>query len=303
MKKISLEEMKQRIKERFPEEEFEIIKYESSGKPGIVKCLHCNEEIEVSIFKNFLAKNKRYGCKNCHGLWRERENKINEIKQYYDIIETYVKESHTYYKIQCKNCGHIRDTTLNNIIKNLDCGCKTNTYRNRTGQEFIKECNKYYNNELELVGEYKNQTTKVLLRHLPCGMIWEVRPSDIIHGRSHCPKCKTQESLGEKRIKEFLIQNNISFLQEKILNDNSRQRFDFFLPNYNLAIEYNGRQHYEFVKFFHKNEEGFKQSIQRDKKKKEYCDKNNIELLIISYQEDKDIEKILSQKLLNKFND
>lgn len=191
MRKIDRKECEQRIKERFPEEQFELLEYESLGKPGKIKCLRCGELIKINKMSNFFAKNKRYGCKNCYGLWRDREVKINIIKEKYDILETYVKETHTYYKVKCKNCGHIRDTSLKNLYSHLDCGCVTNVYRNRTGQEFINECNKYYNNELELIGEYKNQTTKVLLRHIPCNFIWSVRPSDIIHGKSHCPKCRT----------------------------------------------------------------------------------------------------------------
>lgn len=301
MKKISLEEIERRIKIRFPLENFQIIKYQTLGKPGKVKCLKCNQIIEISKFNNFFAKNKKYGCKNCNGLWLQREEKINKIKKYYNIIDTKVKNTHTYYKIKCKQCGHVRETTLNNIIKHLKCGCKTGVYKNRNGQQFINECNKYYNNELELVGKYINQTTKVLIRHKPCGMIWLVRPADIIHGKSHCPKCRTYESLGAKRIKDFLKLNNIDFEQEKKLN-NSKQRFDFFLPKYNLAIEYNGKQHYYFIPFFHKTQKGFKEYQDRDNKKYQYCKKNKINLLIISYKEDNNIEKILSQ-YLNKFND
>lgn len=296
MKKISLDELKTRIKIRFPEEEFKVLEYESLGKPGKIKCLNCGEIIEINKVSNFFAKNKKYGCKQCNGLWRQRENKINQIKEFYIILDTYVKNTHTYYKVKCKKCGHIRETTLANLTKNLKCGCETSVYRDRTPQEFINECNKYYNNELELVGNYINQTTKVLLRHKPCGMIWSVRPSDIIHGRSHCPKCRTQESLGVKRIREFLELNNILFEQEKRLED-SRQRFDFYLPKYNLAIEYNGKQHYVFNSFFHKTEEGFKQYQERDLKKQEYCKKHNINLLIISYLEDNNIENIILQRL------
>ncbi len=301
MKRVSFEELNTRIKNRFPEEEFEIVKYETLGKPGEIKCLSCGDIIKINKFSNFFAKNKRYGCKNCHGYWRDREVKINKIKELYDIINVEVKNTHAYYTVKCKKCGHIRRSSLNNLVKSLKCGCQTSVYRNRTPQQFINECNRYYNNQLELVGEYVNQTTKVLLRHIPCGMIWKVRPSDIIHGRSHCPKCRTQESLGARKIKIFLEKNNIIFEQEKLL-ENSRQRFDFYLPDFNLAIEYNGRQHYVFNSFFHKNEEGFLQYQERDKRKQKYCKDKNIKLLIISYLDDNNIEKILS-KNLNKFND
>ena len=267
MKRVTFEELNRRIKERFPEEEFEIIQYETLGKPGKIKCLNCGKTIEINKFSNFFAKNKRYGCKNCHGLWKKRQVNLELLKIKYDILKIEIKNTHSYYTVRCKNCGHIRKSYFNNLIKSLDCGCLTGVYRGRTGEQFIEQCNKYYNNELELVGEYKNQMTKVLLKHKPCGMIWKVRPSDIIHGRSHCPKCRTQESMGEKKIRLFLENNNIKYIQQKFLQ-NSKQRFDFYLPKYNLAIQYNGKQHYEYIPFFHKTKEGFLEYQNRDLKKK-----------------------------------
>lgn len=301
MKKISIQEIERRIKTRFPEESFKIIEYNGLGNKGKVKCLQCNNIIEVNKFNNFFAKNKKYGCKQCNGLWRERENKLNKIKEKYYILNTENIDTHTYYQIKCRKCGHIRKSSLKNLYTHLECGCQTKVFRNRTPEEFINECNLYYNNELELVGQYKNQTTKVLLRHKPCGMIWSVNPPDIIHGKSHCPKCRTQESLGIKKIKKFLEEKNIYFIQEYQL-PNSRQRLDFFLPNYNLGIEYNGKQHYEYIEFFHKNIEGFEKYKERDIKKQKICKENNIEILDISYKEDNNINQILQEKL-NKFND
>lgn len=291
-KSIKKEEFENRIQKRFPTEKFEIINYINLSKPLKIKCLNCNNIIEINVAGNFLAKNKRYGCLNCHGLWRDRELKINKIKEKYDIINTFIKETHTYYHVKCKECGHERTTTLNNFIKHLDCGCVTKVYRNRTGQEFINEANQYYNNELELIGEYKDQLTKVLLKHKPCGFIWSVRPADIIHGQSHCPKCRTQQSLGSKKIERYLKEKEIEYLIEYPLKD-SKQRFDFFLPQYNIAIEYNGKQHYEYIKFFHKTLEGFEQYKMRDLKKEEYCKNNNIKLIKISYKEDNLIATII----------
>lgn len=296
MKKLTLKEAEQRIANRFPKEKFKIITYTRWCGYGEVQCLKCNKIIKVNNLSNFNAPTKAYGCKNCNGLWRDRKQKILKIKEKYDILETYVKDTHTVYKVQCKQCGHIRETFLSNFMKNLDCGCTTGIYRGRTAEEFINECNEYYNNELELVGDYKNQTTKVLLKHKPCGFIWSVRPADIIHGDSHCPKCRTRQSLGEQKIAKILTLLNISFKeQEPLLN--SRQKFDFFLPDYNIAIEYNGRQHYEYSPFFHKDQEGFIKYKERDIKKQQYCKDNNIELITISYLQDNDIEKIISNKI------
>lgn len=301
-RKITKLELEERIKQRFPEEKFEIIKFDGMGKEGQFKCLGCNEIIKVNKAANFLAPSKAYGCKNCHGLWKEREKKIELIKEKYDILYTYVKESHTYYHVRCKKCQHERDTTLKNLIVHLDCGCQTNTYRNRTEQEFINEVNKNSSlGDYELVGKYINQTTKTLVRHKSCGFIWKVRPSEIIHGKSSCPKCRKNKSIGESLVEKILSDLGIIFEIEKYIPD-TRQRFDFYFE-YNgvkCAIEYNGIQHYKEVDYFTAS---LAEVQERDNRKRKYCKDNCIKLLEIPYFKDKDEIKQDIIEFLNKLND
>lgn len=61
---------------------------------------------------------------------------------------------------------------------------------------------------------------------------------------------------------------------------------DFFLPKRKLAYEVQGRQHTEFVPFFHKNEAGFKEHQTRDSNKKRFCEINEITLIYIYTEED-----------------
>ena len=81
MKAITQPEFEQRIRKRFPEESFTVIQYHSTGKPAIFQCDTCGEKIEVSKASNFLAPTKAYGCKNCHGLWRQREQNLEKTKR------------------------------------------------------------------------------------------------------------------------------------------------------------------------------------------------------------------------------
>lgn len=73
-------------------------------------------------------------------------------------------------------------------------------------------------------------------------------------------------------------------------------KFDFAVFDENgikFLIEYQGKQHYESSDFFG-GEEKFRLQQKYDNMKKEYCKRNNIQLLIISYWE-KDIEKIIEE--------
>ncbi|RLZ09728.1 hypothetical protein [Faecalibacter macacae] len=99
--------------------------------------------------------------------------------------------------------------------------------------------------------------------------------------------------------KETIVYN---FFKENLLGYNiisqyspkwlGRQRFDVYIKELNIAIEYNGKQHYESISFFG-GDEGLKQNQIRDLEKQKKCFENNCKLYIINYDED------LSLKLNN----
>ena len=96
-------------------------------------------------------------------------------------------------------------------------------------------------------------------------------------------------SKGEQKIKEILDNNDINYIQEKrfadcVFEDTKKTaRFDFFLPEYNCLIEYDGIQHFISGNGKIDNEEKFKKTQQHDKIKNNYCLKNNILLIRIPY--------------------
>ena len=94
----------------------------------------------------------------------------------------------------------------------------------------------------------------------------------------------------EKFIESFLSENNISFYIHynfEWLKKNGNKLFvDFYIPDKNVVIEYNGLQHYKYIPFFHKNEENFKKRQEYDEFKYNSVKNHGIELLIIDYNED-----------------
>lgn len=106
-------------------------------------------------------------------------------------------------------------------------------------------------------------------------------------------------SLGQAKIKEILLQNNIPFKTEikfEDLKDKTYLRFDFGIydANNNLIklIEYDGRQHDDEKSIWHTDT-----VILHDKMKNDYCVLNNIPLLRINHR---DYDKITLEKLLNE---
>lgn len=61
--------------------------------------------------------------------------------------------------------------------------------------------------------------------------------------------------------------------------------YDIYIPSENMLIEYNGRQHYEYVKFFHRKIANFNRQVYRDRLKKQLAINNGYDLVIIKYDE------------------
>ena len=86
-------------------------------------------------------------------------------------------------------------------------------------------------------------------------------------------------------IRQWLINNGIEYEYQKSFADCRDKRslpFDFYLPEYNVCIEYDGKQHYESIEYFG-GEESFAYTQRHDEIKNQYCADNNIKLLRIPY--------------------
>jgi hypothetical protein len=97
--------------------------------------------------------------------------------------------------------------------------------------------------------------------------------------------------IGEGWVSEIELLNIVKdiFPEYEVIPQSSpewlgRQRLDIFIPALRLAIEYQGRQHYEPVPFFG-GEGGFQKTKERDTLKANLCSENGITLLLFSYNE------------------
>ncbi len=95
-------------------------------------------------------------------------------------------------------------------------------------------------------------------------------------------------SKGELKISNWLLDNNINYIHQHKFNECKSVRklpFDFYLPDYNLCIEYDGKQHFEPIEWFG-GENSLQSNRMRDLIKTEYCINNNVRLIRISYIDD-----------------
>lgn len=206
-------------------------------------------------------------------------------------------------KIRYKHtvCGFEHEITAHKLLVNITCKKCNKCIMNKTTDYFKQEVYELVDDEYTVLGEYINARKKTTFLHNICNLEFEVRPDSFLRG-SRCPHCNS--SKGEIKIRDFLINNDVTFAREYIfpdlLSDLDRcLRFDFAIFQYDdptklkCLIEYDGEFHYQKL---YKND-GHERIIYHDGLKNDYCEKNNISLLRIPYKEFDNIENILCDYL------
>jgi len=94
-------------------------------------------------------------------------------------------------------------------------------------------------------------------------------------------------SISERQYKLKILLKKVfpNFYFEEEYQATDRLRLDFFCKKLRLALEYDGPQHEEFIPFFHENEEGFREQLERDSRKERWCKLNDITLVRIKEED------------------
>lgn len=181
---------------------------------------------------------------------------------------------------------------------------KTIKARKKTTEQFIAE-------DKALFGEdtYDYTRTKYLgifqKVEIICkkhGPFWQVAHS---RKKSYgCPKCGNNESKAEKRIREWLDDHSIVYQQEKtfvgLKVNNKYLRFDFYIPDLNLLIEFDGAQHFiPCTKWGGDGVLRMKNCQERDVIKNVWAEDKGYDLLRINYKDCSNIESILERTIGN----
>lgn len=214
------------------------------------------------------------------------------------------KKKGAYWICKC-DCGTIKSVWGASLRdgSSKSCGCTRTEkiieigHKNRldlTNQRFGKLVALYP------VSHKDNNTSVYWVCQCDCGTITQpISAQNLRNGDTK--SCGCVISRGNNKIKQLLLDLNISFISEKTFEDLyyvGKLRFDFYLPKYNILIEYQGKQHYEPQQPFG-GLERFEIQTKCDNLKREYCKKHNIKLIEIPYW---DYNKLNEDYLLLKIN-
>jgi len=277
---------------------YALVEYVNSQKHIRIKC-NIHGEFSQSP-TNHLQGN---GCPLC--AVKNKELGFHEFvlkaNTKHNFKYTYIEDSFTYFsekvQIMCPKHGVFSQRATSHI---RGTGCKKCAEDRRKNNKimFIEKANKIHKGKYDYdLVEYSGSREKIKIKCPKHGYFNQTVYSHL--SGSGCPRCKF--SKGESKISTFLTNKNIIFIPQKRFSDcrgyRYRLPFDFYLPSYNLIIEYHGIQHFKSVKLWG----GLKKlyHIQKiDKLKKEYCMNKGIIYLEINYKT-KNIEEFLNNYLLN----
>lgn len=151
------------------------------------------------------------------------------------------------------------------------------------------------NDTITVIGQYNGAKAPIQVKCDKCGKIWS-RNAEIFLVGVGCPDCYA--SKGERKIRLFLENNNIDYIQQKSFPllkgvGGLPLRYDFYIHDFNLLLEYQGEFHDGSAKLC-RSQTYLHTQIEHDKRKKEYALRNGYNFLEIWYYQYKNIDEILS---------
>ena len=229
-----------------------------------------------------------HGCRKCGNEILANDRRKNREQYVRDLMEVnpniivvgeYIN-AHTPTLHRCLIDGYEWYAKPNNILSGRGCPKCGGTMK-KLHEEYVEEL-ALINPSVEVIGQYIDAKTPISHKCLIDGCVWDSSPTNML-SKGGCPQCN--ESLGERQVRQWLEKRDIKYEFQKPFKDCCDKKplpFDFYLENYNVAIEYQGGQHYYPVDYFG-GEEKFKLQQKHDNIKREYCKNNGIRLLEIPY--------------------
>lgn len=236
------------------------------------------------------------GCPSCAGNKKynidtllKKMNSVHSNKFIYILIN--FKNNDSIIEIKCPIHGYFNMKVGNHIHGQ---GCRKCSVKNLSYStaEFIEICNKVHNFYYDYSSvDYKSYKFDICIK---CPSHGTFTQNSRTHLRGHgCPSCNL--SKGEYQIELLLKEKVINYKKQAKFDGcfyKKKLPFDFYLPDTNTCIEFDGYQHFEPIGFFG-GEKAYEIQKLRDNIKNEYCKSNDIKLYRIRYDDDVD-EKIIN---------
>ena len=288
------------------QDEFVEIKAKTDGnnkgsKILVLKC-NCGKTYNILLSKLTSDKGVLFGCEEC------KKEKFSSPKKYdYNFVKDVLyKNGYILIDEEYKgNNDNLNCINSDGYIVKVKFSYVINSYYNKNKSQYVfsyrfnkdnylYNINNYFkiNNincvALEVKEDGRYSEVPTVFCKCKCGNIFYTNIYLIRNGKNRCNICNKYMSQIEYKVKEWLIENNIEFEEQKRFNNCKYKRplpFDFYIPKLNICIEVDGKQHNKFFRYDKNSRESLKLRKKRDNIKTEFCKKNNIKLIRINYNQ------------------
>lgn len=299
--RLSNEEYQQKLDEYKVIEWVLVSDYEGGKKP--VSLLHkgCGQ---VSTYPSAANVFRTKNCRFCDPtkFKKSSEHIEKDLKKLgLELVGNYVNDR-TPVAIKYP-CGHIHTKTTTQVKQGSGLRCLLCEPRTPQARTPLKQVNEQLLSaefgRFEIVGEYAGVTNKTDIKCLDCGHVEiGITPEAILKragGCQLCGKLQNTESVNHRFVKRILFDLGLIFTTEKTFDGLVSERgfpyrFDFYLPEHNLLIEYDGKYH-DQLEYYEV----------ADRVKDKFCADNNIRILRIDWKDKGIIQKILSNIKCNDY--
>lgn len=236
-------------------------------------------------------------CRNDEGKGRKytitsitHSIEVNNKDLNLKLIDTEYKDSTQSFLVECTVCDYQFNYSVADLLRKRSCTrCSLEKFRNRRRLPIdkVKGIVQSYNFIL-LDDKYINSRLPIKLK-CQLGHIFDRSLKHVQDGHG-CPECVT----GNKNISELICIKYIEYLLDKPFNksktfdwlvneEGNKLELDGYNDELKIGIEYDGKQHFEFVEHFHKTMEAFNKRQQDDRIKDHLCLKNGVKLIRVPY--------------------
>lgn len=285
--------------------------------------VHGNFVTSISELLRIKTERQRRGCPSCINkgasirsvtidefiLRAQNIHKNDDGTPKYDYSESIMRGMNNDITIKCMTHGYFTQTASSHVNEKNnngasgcpECGWQRGADKNRhTAAGFVnisqlshvnEDGTPKYDYSKSYIDPFTGKLTYTTVNEkvrIICPVHGEFQQNayDHMSGRRGCTYC--HESEGENTIWLYLKSMGVVHVREHTMSGMIHKgplKLDFYLTNFNAAIEFNGEQHYD-VKYCRGGPDEFKENMTRDAIKYKYCEDNGIKLLIIKYDED-----------------
>ena len=292
-------------KEKFPNQfVYDRVKYLNAYTDVEIFCITCNKYFKIPPHRHLLSPK---GCPDCgwnsvkYSRRKSQEQFIKdavELKPQYDYSKFVYVNRKTEGIVLCPKHNCEFSITPNAILTkhtNLHCPECLKEHKRKSLEQFLEEVQEIHPEYDFSKFVYETTSTKGIVI-CPDHGEFPATPNSLLRGHG-CPDCTF--SKGERKAEKTFKKLGVGFIPQKSFPDcidKVKLRFDFYLEEWNLLVEIQGKQHYECVEHFG-GMIRFLDVQRKDQIKRDYCKANNIELLEIPYWDFDKIPEILTTAL------